>query len=119
MDYPPRKQSVKSSIGWRSRDPGKRFITYKLRDWLFSRQRYWGEPFPIIWRNGKHEALPESDLPVVPPPLDDYRPTGTVEPPSGQGESVDHPFRRSNPGTQYHAAMGRILLVFSAFRFAE
>ena len=60
---------------------GKRSITYKLRDWLFSRQRYWGEPFPILWRNGRHEALPESDLPVVPPPLDDYRPTGTVEPP--------------------------------------
>jgi leucyl-tRNA synthetase len=60
---------------------GRRSITYKLRDWLFSRQRYWGEPFPIVWRNGRHEALPESDLPVVPPPLDDYRPTGTIEPP--------------------------------------
>ncbi len=56
-------------------------ITYKLRDWLFSRQRYWGEPFPIVWRDGKHEALPESELPVVPPPLEDYRPTGTIEPP--------------------------------------
>ena len=60
---------------------GNRSINYKLRDWLFSRQRYWGEPFPIIWRNGHHEALPESELPVVPPPLDDYRPTGTIEPP--------------------------------------
>ena len=60
---------------------GKRSINYKLRDWLFSRQRYWGEPFPIVWRDGKHEALPESDLPVIPPPLDDYRPTGTIEPP--------------------------------------
>ena len=60
---------------------GRRSITYKLRDWLFSRQRYWGEPFPIIWRDGEHEGLQESDLPVVPPPLDDYRPTGTIEPP--------------------------------------
>jgi leucyl-tRNA synthetase len=60
---------------------GKRSVNYKLRDWLFSRQRYWGEPFPILWRNGKHEAIPESDLPVIPPPLDDYRPTGTMEPP--------------------------------------
>ena len=60
---------------------GKRSINYKLRDWLFSRQRYWGEPFPIVWRDGKHEALPEQELPVIPPPLDDYRPTGTIEPP--------------------------------------
>jgi leucyl-tRNA synthetase len=60
---------------------GKRSIKYKLRDWLFSRQRYWGEPFPTIWKNGKHEGLAESDLPVIPPPLDDYRPTGTIDPP--------------------------------------
>ena len=60
---------------------GKRAINYKLRDWLFSRQRYWGEPFPIVWENGKDRALDETELPVVPPPLDDYKPTGTGEPP--------------------------------------
>ncbi len=60
---------------------GRATINYKLRDWLFSRQRYWGEPFPIIWREGKHEAIPESELPLVPPPLDDFKPTGTGEPP--------------------------------------
>jgi leucyl-tRNA synthetase len=60
---------------------GQRAINYKLRDWLFSRQRYWGEPFPIVWENGKHRALEEKELPVVPPPLDDYKPTGTGEPP--------------------------------------
>ena len=60
---------------------GKATINYKLRDWLFSRQRYWGEPFPIVWRDGRHEALPESDLPLEPPPLDDFKPTGTGEPP--------------------------------------
>lgn len=60
---------------------GRCSISYKLRDWLFSRQRYWGEPFPIVWRDGKHEALPEQELPVISPPLDDYRPTGTIEPP--------------------------------------
>ncbi|MEP6974544.1 MAG: class I tRNA ligase family protein [Spartobacteria bacterium] len=60
---------------------GRRTINYKLRDWLFSRQRYWGEPFPIIWRDGKHEAIAESELPLVPPPLDDFKPTGTGEPP--------------------------------------
>jgi leucyl-tRNA synthetase len=60
---------------------GKRAINYKLRDWLFSRQRYWGEPFPIVWENGKHRALDGKELPLVPPPLDDYKPTGTGEPP--------------------------------------
>ena len=60
---------------------GKRAINYKLRDWLFSRQRYWGEPFPVVWENGKHRALDEKELPVVPPPLDDYKPSGTGEPP--------------------------------------
>jgi leucyl-tRNA synthetase len=60
---------------------GRSAINYKLRDWLFSRQRYWGEPFPIIWENGKHKALDETELPVVPPQLDDYKPIGTGEPP--------------------------------------
>jgi leucyl-tRNA synthetase len=60
---------------------GRKTINYKIRDWLFSRQRYWGEPFPIIWRNGHHEALPESALPLVPPPLTDFKPTTSGEPP--------------------------------------
>src|SRR5215469_8966128 len=78
----PSAEAKRRIIDWlEQRQSGKRSINYKLRDWLFSRQRYWGEPFPIIWRNGRHFALPESDLPVVPPPLDDYRPTGTTEPP--------------------------------------
>jgi leucyl-tRNA synthetase len=56
-------------------------VNYKLRDWLFSRQRYWGEPFPIIWRHGNHEALAESELPLLPPDLSDFKPTSTGEPP--------------------------------------
>ena len=60
---------------------GKGTITYKLRDWLFSRQRYWGEPFPIVWENGSHRALTAAELPVEPPEMDDFKPTGTSEPP--------------------------------------
>lgn len=60
---------------------GKKTVNYKLRDWLFSRQRYWGEPFPIIWEEGRHRALDESVLPLMPPPLADFKPTGTGEPP--------------------------------------
>jgi leucyl-tRNA synthetase len=75
-------EAKKKITSWlQERGSGKRSINYKLRDWLFSRQRYWGEPFPIVWENGKHRALPEKELPVVPPPLDDYKPTGTGEPP--------------------------------------
>jgi leucyl-tRNA synthetase len=60
---------------------GRADVRYKLRDWLFSRQRYWGEPFPIVWKNGRHEALSENELPLEPPALEDFKPTGTGEPP--------------------------------------
>ena len=60
---------------------GKGTTNFKLRDWLFSRQRYWGEPFPIVWEDGNHRSIPESELPLLPPDLEDFRPTGTPEPP--------------------------------------
>jgi len=76
------REAKKKITSWlEERGLGKHAINYKLRDWLFSRQRYWGEPFPIVWENAKHRALREEELPVVPPPLDDYKPTGTGEPP--------------------------------------
>jgi len=55
---------------------GKRKTNFKLRDWLFSRQRYWGEPFPIVWGEEGHEAIPESELPLLQPEMEDFKPTG-------------------------------------------
>jgi leucyl-tRNA synthetase len=61
---------------------GRRMINYKLRDWLFSRQRYWGEPFPILLDgDDRPVAVDEADLPVTLPPMEDFKPTGTPEPP--------------------------------------
>ena len=83
----PTREAKRKIIDWLEENgAGERSINFKLRDWLFSRQRYWGEPFPIVWRNGHHEAVEESLLPVVPPPLQDYRPTGTIDPPLSKAE---------------------------------
>ncbi|QQL45580.1 leucine--tRNA ligase [Sulfuriroseicoccus oceanibius] len=78
------KDAKKAIIQW-LRDNGKgTFKTnYKLRDWLFSRQRYWGEPFPILWdqESGNHFPVDEAELPVLQPEMDDFKPTGSPEGP--------------------------------------
>ena len=60
---------------------GEGTVNYKLRDWLFSRQRYWGEPFPILHVDGHPQPLAPHDLPVLLPEVESFRPTGTGEPP--------------------------------------
>ena len=82
LDGLPTVEAKRAILAWlEERGLGRAAITYKLRDWLFSRQRYWGEPFPVVWEDGKHRAVPENELPVVQPEMDDFKPTGTPEPP--------------------------------------
>ena len=62
----PTPEAKKKITAWlEEKELGRKTVNYKLRDWLFSRQRYWGEPFPIVWKPAGHEALPESALPAA------------------------------------------------------
>ncbi len=69
-------EAIAKTIEWlEEKELGRGTIQYKLRDWLFARQRYWGEPFPIVYdENGQAHALPDSMLPVELPEVEDYKP---------------------------------------------
>ncbi|MBR4170185.1 MAG: leucine--tRNA ligase [Kiritimatiellae bacterium] len=77
------EDAKKKMIAWLGENgKGRAKVQYKLRDWLFSRQRYWGEPFPIIhMEDGTTRLVDENDLPLTLPEMEDYKPTGTGEPP--------------------------------------
>ena len=75
-------EAKKTMIDWlEMHGVGTKAINYKLRDWLFSRQRYWGEPFPIIHTENGPKAVEEDQLPLELPEVDKYQPTGDGEPP--------------------------------------
>jgi len=79
IDGLPTAEAKAKMIVWLEENgKGKGQINYKLRDWLFSRQRYWGEPFPLLWNKetGAHSALPEDELPLLQPEMEDFKPTG-------------------------------------------
>ena len=76
LDGLPTAEAKAKMIDWLEEQRlGARRVQYKLRDWLFSRQRYWGEPFPVVWKGDQHEVIPESELPLTLPEFDDYKPT--------------------------------------------
>ena len=64
-----------------SHGKGRKAVNYKLRDWLFARQRYWGEPFPIVWVDGQALPLPEEQLPLLLPKTNNFKPSGNGESP--------------------------------------
>ncbi|MDQ0231171.1 leucine--tRNA ligase [Metabacillus malikii] len=78
-----KQEAIEKMIIWlEENQKGEKKVTYRLRDWLFSRQRYWGEPIPIIhWEDGTMSAVPEEELPLVLPKTTEIRPSGTGESP--------------------------------------
>src|SRR5574344_568361 len=83
LDGLDKAQAIDKMVEWlEAEGVGNKKVTYRLRDWLFSRQRYWGEPIPIVhWEDGTTTALPEDQLPLVLPVTKDIKPSGTGESP--------------------------------------
>ncbi|WP_326717085.1 leucine--tRNA ligase [Vagococcus jeotgali] len=83
LDGMNKEDAINAMITWLEENGiGEKKTSYRLRDWLFSRQRYWGEPIPIIhWEDGTMTAVPEEELPLILPKSNDIKPSGTGESP--------------------------------------
>lgn len=83
LDGLTKEAAINKMIDWlEAKQIGTKKVNYKLRDWLFSRQRYWGEPIPVIhWEDGETTLVPEDQLPLRLPKTDDIKPSGTGESP--------------------------------------
>ncbi len=91
LDGLPVEDAKRAIIEWlRAKGLGRGQVNYKLRDWLFSRQRYWGEPFPIVYdAEGRHYPVSEEALPVSLPDLEDYEPIESDDPTPPLGKATD------------------------------
>ncbi|MGY3777789.1 leucine--tRNA ligase [Isobaculum melis] len=83
LDGMGKEEAITTAINWlEEQQVGKKEVSYRLRDWLFSRQRYWGEPIPVIhWEDGTTTTIPEEELPLILPKTTEIKPSGTGESP--------------------------------------
>lgn len=84
LDVPQAKKAITEWL--EAHGAGQKKVNYKLRDWLFSRQRYWGEPIPILHVDGEVVPLPDDALPLTLPEIETFQPTGDGEPPLARAE---------------------------------
>jgi leucyl-tRNA synthetase len=83
----PVKEAIKTAIAWaEEKGIGKGKTNFRMRDAIFGRQRYWGEPVPVYYENGIPKALSVSELPLILPEIDQFKPTETGEPPLGRAK---------------------------------
>jgi len=119
-------EAIPTITAWlESNGKGRKSINYKLRDWLFARQRYWGSPFPFLWVDGEARPLPEEQLPLLLPETKQFQAVGERRESAGEFGRLardDGIARRRQTGearNEYDAAMGRFLLVLLAFHRSE
>ena len=88
---------------------GKGKVNFRLRDAIFGRQRYWGEPIPIYYKDGTAYGVAEADLPLVLPEIDEYKPPKPASRP-GPRPRLEVP-RPARVRAEHHARLGRLQLV--------